>query len=129
MAEPLRTTSSETIPTLPEPPPVEALGDRIAELSAQIQAATFRLLQMIRDFDDRHGWACGFRSCAHWLNWRTGLELGALTRVATPVNEEELLAFARAGTAAHVEKSSARGAASIVSKKPSAIPSAETRGR
>ncbi len=137
MAQPLRKPSSETIPTLPEPPPVEALGDRIAELSAQIQAATFRLLQMIRDFDDRHGWACGFRSCAHWLNWRTGLELGAarekvrvaralgelpriseyfssgelsyskvraLTRVATPVNEEELLAFARAGTAAHVEK-------------------------
>ena len=28
----------------------------------------------------------------------------ALTRVATPVNEEELLTFAKAGTAAHVEK-------------------------
>ena len=27
-------------------------------------------------FDRRHGWE-GFRSCAHWLNWRTGLDLGA----------------------------------------------------
>lgn len=51
----------------------------------------------------------GFRSCAHWLNWRTGLDLGAarekvrVTRVATIDNEEELLEFARAGTAAHVE--------------------------
>ena len=28
----------------------------------------------------------------------------ALTRVATPANEEELLEFARTGTAAHVER-------------------------
>ena len=30
----------------------------------------------MREFDRRHGWE-GFRSCAHWLNWRTGLDLGA----------------------------------------------------
>ena len=116
---------------------LEALGERIAELSAQIQAATYQLLVMLRDFDERGGWNVGFRSCAHWLNWRTGLDLGAarekvrvawalaelprlsaamrcgevsyskvraLTRVATAANEAELLAFAKAGTAAHVEK-------------------------
>ena len=52
------------------------LGDDIAELSARIQAATYELLVLIRRFDAREGWA-GFTSCAHWLNWRTGLALGA----------------------------------------------------
>ena len=38
---------------------VEALGERIAELSAQIQAATYQLLVMLRDFDERAGWNVG----------------------------------------------------------------------
>ena len=53
------------------------LGDAIAELAARIQAATYELLVMIREFDDREGWGEGFGSCAHWLNWRTGLAMGA----------------------------------------------------
>ena len=53
------------------------LGDSIAELAARIQAATFELLVMIHEFDEREGWGEGFKSCAHWLNWRTGLALGA----------------------------------------------------
>ena len=57
---------------------LDALGERIAELSAHIQAATYQLLVMIREFDERSGWNDGgCRSCAHWLNWRTGLDLGA----------------------------------------------------
>ena len=52
------------------------LGDRIAELSSRIQAATYELLVLIREFDAREGWD-GCRSCAHWLGWRTGLRLGA----------------------------------------------------
>ncbi|HVS48337.1 MAG TPA: DUF222 domain-containing protein, partial [Candidatus Dormibacteraeota bacterium] len=108
-----------------------------AELAAQISAATYELLVMLRDFDERGGWHSGFRSCAHWLGWRVGLDLGAarekmrvahalavlpllseamrhgeisyskvraLTRIATPANEHDLLSFAHAGTAAHVER-------------------------
>ena len=56
---------------------VDELGDAIAELSARIQAATYELLVLIREFDEREGWGAGFASCAHWLNWRTGLALGA----------------------------------------------------
>ena len=56
---------------------VERLGENIAELAARIQAATYELLVLIREFDERAGWNGGFRSCAHWLNWRTGLDLGA----------------------------------------------------
>ena len=116
---------------------LEELGEHIAELAAQISAATYELLAMLRDFDERGGWASGFHSCAQWLCWRVGLDPGAarekvrvaralgalpllaaamrrgeisyskvraLTRIATPANEEGLLIFARAGTAAHVER-------------------------
>ena len=57
-------------------PHVEALGDRIADLAARIQAATYELLVLIRQFDERDGWE-GFASCAHWLSWRIGLAPGA----------------------------------------------------
>ena len=56
---------------------LEQLGDEIAELSAHLDAATSRLLDLIREFDARGGWGNGFRSCAHWLCWRVGLDLGA----------------------------------------------------
>src|SRR5437763_12096719 len=95
---------------------LERLGDEIAELSAHLDAATARLLDLIRDFDARGGWGNGFRSCAAWLTWRIGLDPGAargelsyakvraLTRVATPETEERLLGVGRAGTAEHVER-------------------------
>src|SRR5439155_1120695 len=53
------------------------LGDEIAELSAHLEAATARLLDLIREFDARGGWNTGFSSCAAWLSWRVGLDLGA----------------------------------------------------
>src|SRR6266540_1727913 len=56
---------------------LDRLGDQIAELSAHLDAATARLLDLIREFDARGGWNSGFRSCAAWLSWRVGLDLGA----------------------------------------------------
>src|SRR5215470_520920 len=56
---------------------LDRLGDEIAELSAHLDAATARLLALIRDFDARGGWNSGFSSCAAWLSWRVGLDLGA----------------------------------------------------
>src|SRR2546428_11979809 len=56
---------------------LDRLGDEIAELSAHLEAATARLLDLIREFDERAGWNNGFRSCAAWLSWRIGLDLGA----------------------------------------------------
>jgi hypothetical protein len=69
--------------------PVDVLGEKIAVLSAQIDAATWHLLRMIAEFDEGYGWE-GFNSCAHWLNWRTGLALGAArekVRVAKALQE------------------------------------------
>src|SRR5258708_8194068 len=56
---------------------VDRLGDESAELSAPLDAATARLLDLIREFDAREGWNTGFRSCAAWLSWRVGLDMGA----------------------------------------------------
>ncbi|MGD9021523.1 MAG: DUF222 domain-containing protein [Lysobacterales bacterium] len=114
------------------------LESQITEMAAHIHAATFRLLELVREFDEIEGWAGpGMRSCAHWLNWKCGINLGAarekvrvahalqdlplirerfrkgevsyskvraMTRVATPENEDYLLMIARHGTAAHVER-------------------------
>lgn len=117
---------------------VRSLEDQITELAAHISAATWRLLTLIREYDLRSGWNCGgTRSCAHWLNWKCGIAIGAarekvrvahalaglpkisdafregrlsyskvraMTRIATPANEDYLLMIARHGTASHMER-------------------------
>ena len=78
---------------------LEQLGDQIAELSAHLDAATARLLDMIREFDARGGWSTGFRSCAEWLSWRVNLDIGAArqkVRVARALPELPRLAQALA---------------------------------
>src|SRR3989442_8861559 len=69
--------SPTTVPTPHRVAELDRLGDEIAELSAHLDAATARLLELIRAFDARGGWNTGFRSCAAWLSWRGGLDLGA----------------------------------------------------
>ena len=39
---------------------LDQLGDQIAELSAHLEAASARLLDLIREFDARGGWNTGF---------------------------------------------------------------------
>jgi len=54
------------------------LGDEITELAAHIHAATFQLLELIGEFNERGGWEMeGCNSCAHWLNWKCGMNAGA----------------------------------------------------
>jgi hypothetical protein len=86
---------------------LDRLGDEIAELSAHLDAATVRLLDLIREFDARKGWNNGFRSCAAWLSWRVGLDLGAAReRVRVAHALETLPRLARA--LAHGELSYAK---------------------
>src|SRR5262245_14703261 len=78
---------------------LDRLGDEIAELSAHLDAATARLLDLIREFDARGGWNNGFRSCAAWLSWRIGLDMGAArerVRAARALGTLPLLAHALA---------------------------------
>src|SRR5690348_13529951 len=65
------------VPSPPNVQELERLGDEIAALSAHLDAATARLLALIREFDARGGWNTGFRSCAEWLAWRVGMDPGA----------------------------------------------------
>src|SRR5438477_1754570 len=80
---------------------LDRLGEEIAELSAHLEAATARLLDLIREFDARGGWNQGFRSCADWLSWRVGVDLGAA---------RERVRVARAlGSLPRIAKALARG--------------------
>jgi hypothetical protein len=47
-------------------------------LAGHLNAANARWLALIAEFDRRRAWAeWGVKSCAHWLNWKCGLALGA----------------------------------------------------
>ena len=116
---------------------IRELEAQITELAGHLNAANHRWLVLIAEFDRRQGWSDGFtQSCAHWLSWKCGLDLGAarekvrvahaleslptisaamgggqlsyskvraLTRVATPANQDVLLNVALHGTTHHVE--------------------------
>ena len=87
------------VPTPESIQELDRLGDEIAELAAHLDAATARLLDLIREFDARNGWGNGFRSCAHWLSWRVGLAPGAArehVRVARALGTLPLLGLALA---------------------------------
>lgn len=69
--------AEDTAAGIPKIDPVDddPLGDEIAELCAHLDAAQYRLLLLLRRYDEEERWS-GWRSCAHWLNWRTGMTLG-----------------------------------------------------
>jgi hypothetical protein len=95
----MQSHESTVFPTPDRVAALDRLGDEIAELSAHLDAATARLLALIREFDARGGWNTGFRSCAAWLSWRVGLDLGAArerVRVARALEALPLLAEALA---------------------------------
>jgi hypothetical protein len=54
------------------------LIDQITELAGHLNAANARWLALIAEFDRRRAWEeWGVKSCAHWINWKCGLALGA----------------------------------------------------
>jgi hypothetical protein len=122
----------------PEQQALECLEAEITELGGHINAATYRFLALVAEFDRREGWALhGLANCAQWLNWQCGIgavaarekvrvaraleglpeisaafrqgtlsysKVRALTRIATPANEQDLRSIAEHGTAAHVDR-------------------------
>ena len=126
------------MPTAPADLSTPALQAEVCTLAAHIHAATARLLALVAELDRREAWAEeGLLSCAHWLSWHTGLDLGAarehvrvaraltglpetaaafgrgelsyskvraVTRIARPETEADLLAMAREGSTAQVER-------------------------
>jgi hypothetical protein len=65
---------AELTPTLS----LDELAAAITELAGHLNAANHRWLTVIGEFDRRRGWAAAcFPSCAHWLNYKCSLALGA----------------------------------------------------
>jgi hypothetical protein len=57
---------------------IDDLDAQICALARRMNAQTYELLVLVREFDDRFGWAkWGLRNCAEWLAWRCGLSLSA----------------------------------------------------
>jgi len=57
---------------------IDDLDRAIVSLSASINASTYRLLVLIREFDERAGWLrWGFENCAQWLHWRCDISPNA----------------------------------------------------
>ena len=55
-----------------------ALVSEITTLAGHLNAGNARFLALIAELDRRRGWAeWGVKSCAHWLNWQCGIDLGA----------------------------------------------------
>src|SRR5262245_65690941 len=57
---------------------IDELAAEICTFAGRINAANHRLLVLIAEFDRRNGWSDGAtQSCAHWLNWKCGIAMGA----------------------------------------------------
>ena len=57
---------------------IDELDRDIVNLSFHINAATYELLVLVREFDERAGWLqCGLTNCADWLHWRCDLSMSA----------------------------------------------------
>lgn len=69
------------IPTkrpLPERLGIDDLDQAIVTLSAHINAETYELLVLIREFDERAGWLkWGLGNCAEWLHYRCDYSMNA----------------------------------------------------
>ena len=57
---------------------LDDLAAEICTMAGHINAANYRWLTLIAEFDRRQGWADNVtQSCAHWLNWKCGIGMGA----------------------------------------------------
>jgi hypothetical protein len=139
VGDPFRDPLHDPVPDpFSDPDPIRDLEDRILVLAAQLDAATFRLLDLVAEFDRRRGYELGGHpSTAHWLAARAGFGLNAarervrtaraleelplisakmasgqlsyakaraLTRIATPGDETELVELSLDRSAAEVER-------------------------
>ncbi len=57
---------------------VDEIDTAIWRLVRQLNAECYRMLVLVREFDDRFGYTkWSFKTCAEWLAWRSGISLSA----------------------------------------------------
>jgi hypothetical protein len=63
---------------LPDLPSIDDLDRAIVTLATRINAETYELLVLVRQFDERAGWLkWGLGNCAEWLHYRCDLSMNA----------------------------------------------------
>ncbi|MGH7539939.1 MAG: DUF222 domain-containing protein, partial [Gemmatimonadota bacterium] len=117
---------------------LDGIEDEVATMAGHLHAGMRHFLGLIARYDRKRGWTrAGHRTCAHWLSFLTGFDLGtcreyvrvaraletlpetgaamgrgalsfsqvrALTRVAKPETESDLLPLAEGATVAQLER-------------------------
>jgi len=77
---------------------IDELDRGIVSLAARINACTYELLVLVRQFDERAGWLkWGLANCTEWLHWRCDLSMSAArekVRVAHALKTLPLIATA-----------------------------------
>ena len=72
-----RSVHESSVPSNPESS-IDDLDRAICRLVRQMNAESYRMLVLVREFDDRLGFAkWTFPTCAEWLAWRCGISLSA----------------------------------------------------
>jgi hypothetical protein len=66
------------IATVTEHRSVDEIDAAIGRLVRQMNTDSYRMLVLVREFDDRFGWKkWTYKSCAEWLAWRSSISLSA----------------------------------------------------
>src|SRR5687768_8792766 len=97
---------------------IESLAAQITELAGHLNAANFRFLMLIAEFDRLKGWGGdgATHSCAHWLNWKIGIALGAAReKVRTALALEKLPKISAAMARGELSYSKARALTRVAS--------------
>lgn len=108
--------------TVPESE-LEALEAEITELWGHINAAEYRFLKLVAEFDRREGYVWhALAGTAQWLNWQCGIgEVAARERVRTPRALAELPAISGAFARGELSYSKVRALTRVATPKNEAI--------
>jgi hypothetical protein len=99
-----------------EPRSIDELDTAIRTIANEMNVATYRLLMLVREFDERCGWQkWGLRSCAEWLAWRCDLSMSAAReKVRTAHALREMPAISAAFESGRLSYSKVRALSRVV---------------
>jgi uncharacterized protein DUF222/HNH endonuclease len=99
--------------------PIEDLDRNILTLCSQINAATYELLVLIREFDERAGWLkWGLKNCAEWLAYRCDFSMTtALEKVRVAHALKTLPGISGAFAAGELSYSKVRALTRVASRR------------
>ena len=74
----MKPAANPTLTPVPDLLPIDDLDQAIVNLASRINAETYELLVLIRQFDERAGWLkWGLGNCAEWLHYRCDYSMNA----------------------------------------------------